>query len=75
MNKAQLQASLAFNGETLAEAENTLRRIQAEPYPQRPYFQERLNAALRLVYEIKSLQCRMQEELAALTPHPSPIHF
>ena len=25
MNKAQLQASLAFNGETLAEAENTLR--------------------------------------------------
>ena len=25
MNKAQLQACLAFNGETLAEAENTLR--------------------------------------------------
>ena len=25
MNKAQLQASLAFNGKTLAEAENTLR--------------------------------------------------
>ena len=25
MNKEQLQASLAFNGETIAEAENTLR--------------------------------------------------
>lgn len=66
MNKAQLQASLAFNGETLAEAENTLRRIQAEPFPQRPYFQERLNAARRLVYEIKAHQHRLQEQLSAL---------
>ena len=30
MNKAQLQASLAFNGETLAEAENTLHRMQEQ---------------------------------------------
>lgn len=75
MNKEQRQAGLAFNSETLSKAENTLRRIKAEPYPQLPYYEERLNAALRLVYEIKSLQLRMQEQLSALTPHPSPIYL
>lgn len=53
MNKAQLQACLASNGETLAEAENTLRRIQAEPYSQRPYFPELNQKELRLVLTYK----------------------
>ena len=30
MNKAQLQAGLSFNSETLSKAENTLRRMQEQ---------------------------------------------
>lgn len=66
MTKEQIQACLTFSEGTLSEAESTLHRIQAEPYPKNPYWNERLNAARRLVYEIKAHRCRLQEQLAAL---------
>ncbi len=63
MTKAQIEASLNFSAETLAQAEEIRQRIVAEPFPRRPYWQERLNYADKLIDEIKAHRSRLMEQL------------
>lgn len=63
MTKAQIEASLNFSAETLAQAEEIRQRIAAEPFPQRSYWQERLNYADKLIDEIKAHRSRLMEQL------------
>lgn len=63
MTKAQIEACLAFSAETLAQAEGIRQRIAAEPFPQRPYWQERLQAADKLINDIQEHRTRLMEQL------------
>lgn len=63
MTSVQIRASIKVNEETYKQMSETLREILDEKEPRRPYYLERLIAALNLCSDICKHRAKLEFEL------------